>query len=517
MKIFRKLAITVALVLVFSLVLPDVAPALRGTMQAEAAVKMNVRSLELEEGEMYTLKIKGSSKAFNWISSDTSVAKVKRSKKYKNRGTVTAVSAGTAVIIATRGSKSYTCTVTVVSEDEGTYYAPTATPVPQVTATPAPTKGADTNPTRKLCTHCNGTGLSGGVICPYCYGAGYVSADSSGTPAAAPALVGGGGIVATDAAGNYVSFGIESPYSGNTFYSEANTMKVCVKDYDRWGTYTTTDLSYSVSGLDTDFYVYLTEVHNADKFAGIHLKSMKAGDIYDSRHFEGSYSDYIMVFNDEWFASSSAGGISSMDSSDADRFIDMYFECFSKNDKTSSVYFFLELMGDDGLIHEIDGLRVISVNDSTPTAAPKATATPAPAYASTPTPAPTAAPTAVPTVAPTAAPTPTQGGSATLTKTICTHCGGTGRDTCNFCSGMGKQKCTSCSGRGQYLCPNCYGTGRIKNSYGVDGFSICNGCYGSGYKKCTAYGCVGGYKSCIYCSGKGYKDCIYCLGTGMSF
>ena len=69
---------------------------------------MNVNSLTLTPGSTYKLSVEGASSA-TWRSSRTSVARVTSS------GLVTAVNAGTAVISASVGGKTLTCTVTVKS------------------------------------------------------------------------------------------------------------------------------------------------------------------------------------------------------------------------------------------------------------------------------------------------------------------------------------------------------------------------------------------------------------------
>ena len=137
---FKKLVMTLALSFLF--VFCSIFPVVENTIPIYASVRLNTKKLTLEEGEKYTLKIKGSSKAFKWTTSDKSVAKVKRSSKYKNRGIVTAVSEGTAVIVATGGNKSYTCTVKVVSENNSGKN--TATPTPTPTNKPSAGSAVDT-------------------------------------------------------------------------------------------------------------------------------------------------------------------------------------------------------------------------------------------------------------------------------------------------------------------------------------------------------------------------------------
>ena len=68
--------------------------------------KLSKTALTLEEGNCFTLKVKGTTQTVKWSSSDKTVATVKN-------GTVTAVGEGTANIVAAIGSKKYTCKLTV--------------------------------------------------------------------------------------------------------------------------------------------------------------------------------------------------------------------------------------------------------------------------------------------------------------------------------------------------------------------------------------------------------------------
>jgi hypothetical protein len=77
-----------------------------GLAQA-ATVKLNKTSLTLNEGNSYRLQVTGTTKTVKWSSSDKKIATV------SSRGTVKAISAGTATITATISTKKYTCKVTV--------------------------------------------------------------------------------------------------------------------------------------------------------------------------------------------------------------------------------------------------------------------------------------------------------------------------------------------------------------------------------------------------------------------
>ena len=75
---------------------------------AEAAtVKINKKTLKLDIGDKYTLKITGSNKKVSWSSSKKAVATVSAN------GKVNAKKAGTTTITAKVGKKKYTCKVTV--------------------------------------------------------------------------------------------------------------------------------------------------------------------------------------------------------------------------------------------------------------------------------------------------------------------------------------------------------------------------------------------------------------------
>lgn len=102
---FYVLAVSAVLLLAFS----SIAPA------SAVKVGLNKRSLELEVGETFTLKVKGTKKKPKWKSKDKSVATVNQ------KGKVVAKEEGITYIIATIGKKRYQCKVTVVevpSEEE---------------------------------------------------------------------------------------------------------------------------------------------------------------------------------------------------------------------------------------------------------------------------------------------------------------------------------------------------------------------------------------------------------------
>ncbi len=73
--------------------------------------KISKKSITLEVGETYALKISGTKQKVKWKTSNNSVASV------SSKGKITARKAGNATITATVGSKKYTCKVTVKAKE----------------------------------------------------------------------------------------------------------------------------------------------------------------------------------------------------------------------------------------------------------------------------------------------------------------------------------------------------------------------------------------------------------------
>ena len=119
-SIAAKAASVIALMLAFIFCVPEVSylPGVTGTVEVEAAVKLNVKKLVIAPGESYTISISGSKKDFTWASSNKSVATVKAADK-KYQGVITGVKEGVTTVTATLGKKSYECTVVVNAEAEG--------------------------------------------------------------------------------------------------------------------------------------------------------------------------------------------------------------------------------------------------------------------------------------------------------------------------------------------------------------------------------------------------------------
>ena len=108
-KRIRKVIVSI----IFSLLLVGTLPIIpfqpiNQYFTAEAAtVKINKKTLKLDIGDKYTLKITGSNKKVSWSSSKKAVATVSAN------GKVNAKKAGTTTITAKVGKKKYTCKVTV--------------------------------------------------------------------------------------------------------------------------------------------------------------------------------------------------------------------------------------------------------------------------------------------------------------------------------------------------------------------------------------------------------------------
>ena len=105
-RLGKALALFVAFAVLFTLALPANAAEV-----STSAVAISKTKQTMYVARTATLKITGTTKTVTWSSSDKSVAKVAKSGTYSAK--VTAVKAGTAVISAKVGSKTYKCTVTV--------------------------------------------------------------------------------------------------------------------------------------------------------------------------------------------------------------------------------------------------------------------------------------------------------------------------------------------------------------------------------------------------------------------
>lgn len=120
MKSLKKTILMILAAILFSLSAP--AEMLRSpfviTTEAAApnAVSISAKKKTLYVGKSFTLKIKGTSKAVKWSSSNKFVATVSA------KGKVSAKKTGTAVITAKVGGKKLTCKVTVKTTPATTTY-----------------------------------------------------------------------------------------------------------------------------------------------------------------------------------------------------------------------------------------------------------------------------------------------------------------------------------------------------------------------------------------------------------
>jgi uncharacterized protein YjdB len=102
----KKIAMALVFMMVFAFLTPAVS--YNTAMVAQAStIKINKKTVTIEEGDSTTLSVTGAGKTIKWSSSKKSVATV------SSKGKVIAVKKGTATITATVSNKKYTCKVTV--------------------------------------------------------------------------------------------------------------------------------------------------------------------------------------------------------------------------------------------------------------------------------------------------------------------------------------------------------------------------------------------------------------------
>jgi len=110
MKTANKMLVALCLALVACLVVSALMPVgMNNPFTAQAAAKLNKTKATIYNGKTLQLKVKGTTKAVRWSSSNDKVAKVSQ------KGLVTAKKVGKATITANVGTKKYTCKVTVKS------------------------------------------------------------------------------------------------------------------------------------------------------------------------------------------------------------------------------------------------------------------------------------------------------------------------------------------------------------------------------------------------------------------
>ena len=117
MKLQKKIYPIISLVLALILLVPDLS-ALVTPIKAQAAdtAVISDSNVVLKVGKTKKISVKNAGKGFTWTSSNKDVAKVTKKTKNDSTATITAKSEGIAVITATKGKESYTCSVVVMNE-----------------------------------------------------------------------------------------------------------------------------------------------------------------------------------------------------------------------------------------------------------------------------------------------------------------------------------------------------------------------------------------------------------------
>ena len=105
-KVFKVLAV----MLILAIAAPIITPIADTAITAQAAtVKLNKTKLNLDVGEVSTLKITGTKKTVKWTSSNKKIATINKEGKVKG------IKRGTATITAEVAGKKYTSKVSVVN------------------------------------------------------------------------------------------------------------------------------------------------------------------------------------------------------------------------------------------------------------------------------------------------------------------------------------------------------------------------------------------------------------------
>ena len=104
---FKKICSALILSLCLMVIIPIIMPQSIVATEAATTVKLKKSSLNLYTGSKYQLQVTGTKSKVKWTSSNKAVATV------TSNGLVAAKKAGTATIIATIGSKKYTCKVLI--------------------------------------------------------------------------------------------------------------------------------------------------------------------------------------------------------------------------------------------------------------------------------------------------------------------------------------------------------------------------------------------------------------------
>ena len=101
MKITKKLLLSLSIIALAFVIVPNVVPSAQKVISVQAAsVKLNKTKLTLNTNEKYTLKLKGNKKKVKWSTSKKSIATV------SSKGKITAKKAGNVKITAKVGGKN---------------------------------------------------------------------------------------------------------------------------------------------------------------------------------------------------------------------------------------------------------------------------------------------------------------------------------------------------------------------------------------------------------------------------
>lgn len=115
MKVMKKIVpVALAMTIIFASATAPASSIFTTQITAEAAtLKLNKKSVSLEEGKTVTLKVKGKGKKkVKWSSSDKTIATVNKS------GKVTAISEGNTTVSARIGKKTLKCKIAVIATSD---------------------------------------------------------------------------------------------------------------------------------------------------------------------------------------------------------------------------------------------------------------------------------------------------------------------------------------------------------------------------------------------------------------
>ena len=124
------------------------------TVEGQAAVKINKKSISIKVGKTYKLKLKGTKKKVKWSTSNKKVATV------SSKGVVKGKKAGKATITAKVGKKKYKCKVKVTAAKKVTTSPNNTSTTPQTTPAPSPVPPQTPSDTDTISTDAMAAGCS---------------------------------------------------------------------------------------------------------------------------------------------------------------------------------------------------------------------------------------------------------------------------------------------------------------------------------------------------------------------